>query len=458
MAVLGSMMIERDAVEKAVDVLDEKDFYQDAHRKIFAAGRELFARGDGVDLVTVGEQLRRAKQLDDVGGTAYLTELIHKVATAAHVDYYAKIVREKAVLRDMINAATTIVGNCYGEVKEAPALLDEAQALIMRVAERQNTAAVTEAKDLAHEVIEQIEMRAKEKKAVTGVPSGLRDLDRMTSGFQKSDMILIAARPSQGKTALALSIAANAVLDPKEPRAVLVFSLEMAKQAIMERFISSEARVDLSQIRNGYFPREKWTALTNAAATFSEAPLYINDQPGLSVLQVRSIARQLHADLRRKGKKLDMIMVDYLQLMRGSGKTESRQQEVSEISRGLKFLARDLNIPVIALSQLSRRTEDKGRTDGRPQLSDLRESGALEQDADLVGFIYREAFYKPNDPNIDDSKAEIIIAKQRQGPTGSVEVRFVRKYTRFENAAPEGMAGGSEPPPDELEPIQQSIV
>ena len=452
MAVLGSMMIEKDAVEKAVDALEERDFYQDAHRKIFRSARDLFTRGDGVDLVTIGEDLRRNKLLEDVGGQIYLAELIHKVATAAHVDYYAKIVREKAILREMITAATGIVTSCYGEVKEAPALLDEAQASIMRVAERQGSHSVTEAKDLAHEVIEIIELRAKEKKAVTGVPSGLRYLDQATAGFQKSDLILIAARPSQGKTALALSIAANAVLDTKEPRAVLLFSMEMAKQAIMERFIASEARVDLSQIRNGYFPREKWTALTNAAATFSEAPLFINDQPGLSVLTVRSVSRQLAADLRRKGKRLDMIVVDYLQLMRGSGKMESRQQEVSEISRGLKFLARDLNLPVIALSQLSRRTEEKGRTDGRPQLSDLRESGALEQDADLVAFIYREAFYKPNDPNVDDSKAEIIIAKQRQGPTGTVDVRFIRKYTRFENPAPEG--GSSEPSPDDVEPIQ----
>jgi replicative DNA helicase len=418
--------------------------------------RGLYERGEAADFVTVGEDLRRNKQLDDVGGQAYLTDLLHKVATAAHVDYYAKIVREKAILREMINAATTIVSNCYGEVKDPPALLDEAQAAIMRVAERQSMHGVVAAGDLAHEVIEMIEQRAKEKRAVTGVPSGLKYLDAQTSGFQKSDLILIAARPSQGKTALALTIAANAVLDPKEPRAVLLFSLEMAKQAIMERFIAAEARVDLSQIRNGYFPRDKWTALTNAAATFSEAPLYINDQPGLSVLTVRSVSRQLAADLRRKGKRLDMVMIDYLQLMRGSGRTESRQQEVSEISRGLKFLARDLNVPVIALSQLSRRTEDKGRTDGRPQLSDLRESGALEQDADVVAFIYREAFYKQNDPTVDDSKAEIIIAKQRQGPTGSVDARFIRKYTRFENPLPGGDSGG-EPDAEEAEPIQTSF-
>ena len=443
MAVLGSMMIERDAVEKAVDALEEKDFYQDAHRKIFRALCGLYSHGDAVDLVTTGEELRRQKLLDDVGGTAYLTELIHKVATAAHVDYYAKIVREKAILREMINAATNIVSGCYGEVKEPAQLLDDAQASIMRVAERQSMHGVVEAKDLAHEVIEQIELAHNRKQLVTGVSSGLKDFDRLTSGFQKSDLVLIAARPSQGKTALALNIAANVVLS-ETPHPVLVFSFEMSKHAIMERFIASEARVNLQQVRNGFFPRNRWTDLTNSAARFSEAPLYIVDMPGLSVLQLRSVARQLAADLRRKGKRLSLIIIDYLQLMRGSSnRSENRQQEVSDISRGLKFLARDLEVPVIALSQLSRRTEEKGRVDSRPQLSDLRESGALEQDADLVAFIYRESYYKQNDPALE-GKAEIIIAKQRQGPTGKVEVSFIRDYTRFENAAPEG-ASASEP-------------
>ena len=450
MAVLGSMMIERDAVEKALDVLDEKDFYQDAHRKIYRACKEIFTRGDGVDLVTVGEELRRSKLLEDVGGTAYLTELIHKVATAAHVDYYAKIVREKAILREMISAATQIVTNCFGEVKEPQHLLDEAQAAIMRVAERQQTTGVVEAKDLAHEVIEQIEQAANNKKSVTGIPSGLREIDRMTSGFQNSDLILIGARPSQGKTALALNIAANIVLS-EEPRPVLFFSLEMSRHAIMQRFIASEARVSLQSVRNGFFPRQKWTDLTNAAARYSEAPLAVVDFSNLSVLNVRSISRQYAADLRRRGKKLGLIMIDYLQLMRGSGnRNENRQQEVSEISRGLKFLARDLDVPVIALSQLSRRTEDKGRTDQKPMLSDLRESGALEQDADLIMFIYRESYYKRNDPTLEN-KAEIIIAKQRQGPTGDVPLAFVREYTRFENAAPEGEGGDAGAPAEIVE-------
>ncbi len=439
MAVLGSMLIERDAVEKAVDVLMEKDFYQDGHRKIFTAMRELYNRGDAVDVVTVGEELKRQKLLEEIGGTNALTDLIHKVATAAHVDYYARIVKDKSILRELINCSTQIVTNCYTEAQEPSKILDDAQASVLKVAERQSLHGVIEARDLAHEVIEQIEAAHKNKVSVTGVPSGLKDLDAQTTGFQKSDLILLAARPSVGKTALALNITSNIVLHPTDPRPVLVFSMEMGKHAIMQRFIAAEARVGLQQIRTGFFPREKWTDLTNAAARFSEAPLYVVDTPGLSVLTVRSLARQLSAELRRKGKELGLIMIDYLQLMRGSSsRAESRQQEVSEISRGLKFLARDLNVPVIALSQLSRAPEEKGSTNARPLLSHLRESGSLEQDADVVMFIHRDSYQKSNDPTVDDKKAEIIIAKQRQGPTGTVEVGFLKQYTKFVDAAREG--------------------
>lgn len=443
MAVLGSMLIERDAVEKAVDALAEKDFYVDNHRRIFAVLKALYERGDGVDVVTAGEELGRLKVLESIGGMQALTDLVHKVATAAHVDYYARLVKEKSILRELITTATAVVTACYTEAKEPTQILDEAQANILKVSERQSLHGVVESKDLAHEVIEQIEIAHRRKQAVTGVSSGLKRVDEITTGFQKSDLILIAARPSQGKTALALNIAANIVLAEK-PQPVLIFSMEMSKHAIMERFISSEARVDLRQVRTGYFAREKWTDLTNAAARLSEAPLFIVDTPGLSVLTVRSLARQVASDLKRRGKSLGIVMIDYLQLMRGSSfRSENRQQEVSEISRGLKFLARDLNVPVIALSQLSRRTEEKGRTDARPQLSDLRESGALEQDADLVAFIYRESYYKQNDPSLE-GKAEIIIAKQRQGPTGNVEVKFLRQFTRFVDADP--TSGGDEEP------------
>ncbi|MDE1976019.1 MAG: replicative DNA helicase [Elusimicrobia bacterium] len=433
-AVLGAMLLSKDAVEKALDIIEDRDFYQDSHRRIYFAARSLYERNEAVDVVTVGEELRRQKALDDVGGMELLTDLVNRVATAAHVEHYARLVRDKAILRELIATATNVVTACYQEAKEPSEILDEAQASVLKVAEKQVLRGVLDVKALAHEAIEQIEAAVKRRERVIGVPSGIANLDRVTAGFQKSDLILIAARPSQGKTALALNIAANAALNPKNPVPTLFFSMEMSGMALMQRLMASDARINLQDMRTGFLARDRWTALTSAAAKFSEAPLRIVDMPGLSVTTVRSIARQNAVDWRRQGKELGLIVIDYLQLMRGSSfRSESRQQEVSEISRGLKFLARDLNIPVIALSQLSRRPEDKGRSDGRPQLSDLRESGALEQDADLVAFIYRESYYKRDDPTIDETKAEIIVAKNRQGPTDAVPVRFFREYTRFEN-------------------------
>jgi len=431
MAVLGSMLIERDAAERALDILADRDFYQDSHRRVFRAMADLAGRSSAVDYVTVGEELRKLKQLDEVGGMGYLSELMHKVATAAHVEHYARIVKDKSILRELITTATGVVAACYKEEKPPAEILDEAQADVLRVSQRQPLQGVVEAKDLAHEVLDQIEAAHKAKRAVTGISSGLKALDKLTTGFQKSDLILIAARPSQGKTALALNVASHVVLEEKLP--VLFFSLEMSRHAIMQRLIASEARVNLMDIRTGYFPAKYWTNLTNATARFSDSALHVVDSPNLSVLTARSIARQLASKLRRENRELALIVIDYLQLMRGGGRVESRQQEVSEISRGLKFLARDLNVPVIALSQLSRRPEEKGRADTKPMLSDLRESGALEQDADLVAFIYRESYYKQNDPTLE-RKAEIIVAKQRQGPVGTVEVAFDRRITRFDNA------------------------
>ena len=452
MAVLGSMLIQSEAVEEALNICGEADFYKDAHRTIFSAIGVLYNAGVAADLVTVGEELRKRNVLGEVGGVAYLSECTHKVATAAHVKHYAEIVHEKAILRELINTSTRIISECYSE-REPGELLDDAQAQIMLVAQKQSTTGFIEASKLAHEVIEDIEKLHQRKEAVTGVATGFAALDKKTSGFQKGDLILIAARPSQGKTALALNIAGHVVLEKKQP--VAFFSMEMSRSAIMQRLIASEARVNLYEVRSGFFRRDRWTHLTNAAARLSESHLFIDDTPGLSVLEVRSRARRLATEVKRKGLTLAMVMIDYLQLMRGSSKSvESRQQEVAEISRGLKFLARDLNVPVVALSQLSRRVEEKGRTDGKPQLSDLRESGALEQDADLVAFIWREAAAKPSDPSIDDSKAEIIIAKQRQGPTGSIDVRFNRDITRFENLDPEG----SEAPSDEPVASQDSFA
>jgi replicative DNA helicase len=430
MAVLGSMLIEKEAAEKALDLLHESDFYLDAHKRIFRSIHALFGAGQAIDAVTVSEELRKKSELDGVGGGAFLAELINKVTTAAHVEYYGKLVKEKAILRDLIAAATGVVTACYTQEKDPKQILDEAQGSILKVSERQTLQGVTEMKDLVHEVVDQIERAHHSKQEVTGIPTGLRAFDKMTTGFQKSDLILIAARPSQGKTAIALNMVAHAVLEKGLP--VLFFSLEMNKHAIMQRFIASEAKVNLKDIRTGYFERDRWQDLTGAAARFAEAPLFINDNPGMTVMNVRTISRQLMTRLRLENKALSMVVIDYLQLLRGGGggRQENRQQEVSEISRSLKQLARELNLPVIALSQLSRASEDKSRLDNRPKLSDLRESGSLEQDADVVAMIHREGYYKPNDPTLEN-KAEIIIAKQRQGPTGSVPVTFLRSITRF---------------------------
>jgi replicative DNA helicase len=433
MAVLGSMLIEREAAEKALDALHENDFYVDAHKRVFRSVFALFNAGQAVDVVTVSEELRRKGDLDAVGGGAFLAELINKVTTAAHVEYYARLVKEKALLRDLISAATGVVTACYSQEKDTKVLMDEAQAAILKVSERQAMHGVVSAKEIVHEVVDQIEKAVHSKQDVTGVASGIRAFDRMTTGFQKSDLILIAARPSMGKTAFAQNIIAHVVLEKNSP--VLFFSLEMNKHAIMQRFIAAEAKINLKDMRTGFFRRDRWQDLTSAAARFAESPLYINDNPGMTVFSVRAIARQVMSRLKQENKTLGMVVIDYLQLLRGGGsRQENRQQEVSEISRGLKQLARELNIPVIALSQLSRASEDKTRTDNRPKLSDLRESGSLEQDADLVTLIHREGYYKPNDPTLEN-KAQLIIAKQRQGPTGIVDVLFLRDITRFVDEA-----------------------
>jgi replicative DNA helicase len=439
MAVLGSMLIEREAAEKALDALHESDFYLDPHKRIFRALHGLFNAGHAIDLVTVSEELRKKSELDAVGGGAYLGDLINKVTTAAHVEYYARLVKEKAILRDLINAATGVVTACYTQEKETKQILDEAQGSILKVSERQTLHGVIHAKEIVHEVVDQIEKAVHSKQRVTGVPTGLTAFDRVTTGFQKSDLILIAARPSMGKTALAQNIVAHVVLEKNVP--VLFFSLEMNRHAIMHRFIAAEAKVNLRDIRTGFFKRDRWQDLTTAAARFAEAPLFINDNPGMTVFNIRAISRQLMTRLRQEKKELGMVVIDYLQLLRGGGsRQENRQQEVSEISRALKQLAREMNVPVIALAQLSRASEDKTRTDNKPKLSDLRESGSLEQDADLVVLIHREGYYKRNDPTLEN-KATLIIAKQRQGPTEDVDVQFQRDITRFVDAA----AGGEEP-------------
>ncbi len=453
MAVLGSMMIEREAIDSALEWVEEKHFYQDSHRKIFRAIFSLNNKQQAADLITVTEELRRDGALAEVGGQGYLTDLINRVATAAHVKHYAQLVREKFVLRELINVSTGIISQCHAGEKDMQGIVDEAERRIFGVAQGSASHGFEGSATLAHEVIDQIGKLHQNKNLVTGVSTGFKELDRLTSGFQKSDLIIIAARPSQGKTAFAMNIAAQVATHKTTPRAVGVFSLEMSKHSIFQRMVCAEARADLHQVRSGFFRKELWTNLTNAAARLGEADLFIDDSGSLSIVDIRTRARRLSSDLARRNKELGLIVIDYLQLVAGSNasRRDGRQQEVSEISRSLKALARDLKVPVVALSQLSRRVEEKGR-EGRPMLSDLRESGAIEQDADLVMFIYREASYKsPLEVSVEDQrKAEIIIAKQRNGPTDTVPLQFFREWTRFENPAPEG----SDAPQD----IQRSVL
>jgi len=429
MAVLGAMLIEREAQAKALDVLDESCFYKTAHQQIFRVMADLFSQGSVIDVVTVAEKLKTARLLTDIGGATYLTNLSQLLPTAASVDHYAKLVKEKATLRHLIAAATRIVTSCYDQREEVGALLDQAEQAIFSIAQSKVDKGFVPVSDLVHDVIETVEKLYQRKSHVTGISTGFTELDTMTSGFQPANLIIIAGRPSMGKTSFALNIAEHVAIRDKKP--VALFSLEMSREELMFRLLCSQARVNSHQVRRGYLEKKYWNTLTAAASSLSESPIYIDDTSSLSVLEMRARARRLAAELAAKGTPLSMILVDYLQLMRGMGKIESRQQEISEISRSLKGLARDLRVPVIALSQLSRRPEEKGR-EGRPQLSDLRESGALEQDADLVAFIFREEMYKPQDLDVQ-GKAKITIAKQRNGPTGEFELTFIKEYTKFEN-------------------------
>lgn len=441
MAVLGSMLIEKEAIESALEILEAKHFYNDSHKKIFKAIADIHNKNRAVDILTLSEELKKQNQLQELGGEAYLSELIGKVSTAAHVQNYAEIVRHKAVLRELINVSTGIVERSYSQQQDTDVLLDYAQEQIFSIVQKQTIQGFSPARILSHEVMERIEQAHINKASITGVPTGFSRFDEMTGGLQKSDLIILAARPSQGKTAMALNIAYHAAVEKKIP--VAVFSLEMGKHSIFERMVCSSARADLHEVRRGMFRREIWTDLTRVLAELAESPMWIDDTPGLSVLDIRARARRLASELKGQGKELGLIIIDYLQLIRGGSRIESRQQEVSEISRQLKNLARTLNLPILALSQLNRRSEDKSREGNRPQLSDLRESGSLEQDADVVALIWREEYYKRDDPTIKNL-AKLLIAKQRNGPVGDVDLHFFHEYTRFDNPAPSGLEAISE--------------
>lgn len=428
MAVLGAMLIEKEAIAKAIEIIEEKSFYREAHRWIYRVIIGLYSEDKAVDPLTVAEELRKQHLLSEVGGMAYLTQLIETVSTAAHVEYYARIVREKTILRELINAATQIVSDSYSQEDDVELILDKAESRIFAVVQRRVEKGFIPVSQLLTTVMETVETFFKNKEHVTGVPTGFKDFDLLTAGLQPANMVIIAGRPSMGKTAFSLNIAAHVGVEHKLP--VAIFSLEMSRQELLLRILCSEARVSTHKLRGGFLPRESWTPLTTTASRLSESPIFLDDTPSLSVLEIRARARRLAAELHTQGKNLSLIIVDYLQLLRGHSRADNRQQEISEISRALKGLSRDLNVPLLALSQLSRRPEEKGR-EGRPQLSDLRESGALEQDADVVVFIYRESMYKPDDPDLQN-KAKLIIAKQRNGPTGEVDLLFFRDFTRFE--------------------------
>ena len=422
MSVLGSMLIEEEAISRTVEILDSSHFYRESHQKIFSAIIKLYEDGRGVDLITLTEKLKKENLLDRIDGISYLTALVNSVPTAANVVYYARIVREKAIIRNLISACTQLVTESYGLTRDVDALLDKAEKIIFDIAQRKIEGRFIPFKDIIKDSIETIDRLYQKKENITGVATGFQSLDIKTAGLQASDLIIIAGRPSMGKSSFACCIAEHAAVVEKKP--VAIFSLEMSKEQLVQRMLCSHARINAHNVRTGYLSQSDWPKLTNAAGKLSEAPIFVDDTPGISVLELRAKARRLKAQ-----HDIKLIIIDYLQLMQGSRGSESRQQEISDISRSLKALARELDVPLIAVSQLSRAVES--RSDHRPQLSDLRESGALEQDADVVLLLLREEYYQPTEEN--KGLAEVIISKQRNGPVGSLKMAFIKEYTRFES-------------------------
>ncbi|MBI3325599.1 MAG: replicative DNA helicase [Nitrospinae bacterium] len=427
--VLGAILLENDALLKVLEILRPEDtrvnFYREAHRKIYEASIALFERSEPIDLVTLTEVLRKRNQLEEIGGSTYLATLQEAAVTAANVRHHARLVREKAILRSLINAATEIIAESYEHTEDVEELLDRAERLIFEISEKRVNPAFAILKDVLKESIRYTEQLYERRELITGLPTGFHDFDQLTAGLQPSDLIIIAGRPGMGKTSYALSIARNVGVKVKGPReAVAIFSLEMSKEQLALRLLCAEARIDSSKLRRGFLDKNEWGRLVNAANDLSEAPIFIDDSPALTVLDVRAKGRRLQAE-----HGLSLIIVDYLQLIRGRGRVESRQQEISEISRSLKALAKELKVPVVALSQLSRAVEQ--RSDRRPQLADLRESGALEQDSDLIVFIYRDEIY--NKDTRDKGIAEVIVGKQRNGPIDTVKLAFLKEYARFED-------------------------
>ena len=433
-SLLSAILVDNTALLEVVETLSAADFYRTAHQKIYDAITDLFDKAEPIDLVTLNNHLKEKGHLEAVGGSAFLARLVDVVPLAANAQHYARIVHDKAVLRRLIEKANAISKRCFQEQGPTDEIVDFAENAIFEIADQKARQAFYPLSKLIDVNIDFLEEKQKNKSLVTGVPTGFGQIDNLTSGLQNSDLIILAARPSMGKTALALNIARNAAVEAGVP--VAVFSLEMSKEQLSLRLLCSEARIDSSRLRSGFFSMEDWQRLTDAAGVLSAAPIFIDDSASLTAMEVRAKARRLKMD-----KNIGLIVIDYLQLMQGRAGAERRDLEISEISRSLKALAKEINLPVIALSQLNRMLEQ--RNDRRPRLSDLRESGALEQDADVVAFIYRDEVYNKEENNPNKGTAEIILAKQRNGPTGDIKLTFLNAYTRFENLAPEAMRGNA---------------
>jgi len=425
-SVLGAILLHNDAFNLAAEIIKSTDFFRDAHRRIFEKMSDLAERGEAIDLVTLKEALGRSGEIDEVGGPAYITALVDGVPRSTNIEHYARIIKEKATLRNLIFSANKILSNAYGAEENADIILDEAEHAIFAIADDKVRDGFVSMRELAHSSLETIEQLHARKELITGVPTGFTDLDEMMSGLQRSDLVIVAARPSMGKTSLVLNIAQH--VGTKTDLTVGVFSLEMSKEQLFLRMLTAEARIDAHRLRSGFLGEKDWGKLSQAIGTLSETKIFIDDTPSIGTLEMRAKCRRLAAE-----HGLHLVIVDYIQLMQGRGRFENRTLELGSISRSLKGLAKELNVPIVVLSQLSRAPES--RADHRPQLSDLRESGALEQDADVVIFIYREDQYtdKAAPPSDAQGVAELIIGKQRNGPTGIVKLAFIREFTRFEN-------------------------
>jgi replicative DNA helicase len=423
-AVLGGVFLRPGLIDSLLDLIGEDDFYSPAHRCIFQACLALYQRNVPIDLVTLADHLQGSGQLEQVGGPVYLASLSESLVATSHAESYARIVRDKAILRRLIEAATRIVVSCHDGGQDVDKVLDESEQAIFSISEAKIKSVFSTTKELVNQVFEHLEKRVERQELITGVPTGFHKLDEMTAGLQPSDLIIIAARPSMGKTAFALNIAMRAAVLHNVPTAI--FSLEMSKEQLMMRMMCAWGKVDLAKFRRGFLSEEDWTRLYHAADALSQASMFIDDTPALGTLDLRARCRRLKAE-----KKLGLVVVDYLQLMRASRRIDSREQEISDISRNLKGLAKELDLPMMALAQLNRKVED--RSNRRPMLSDLRESGAIEQDADVIAFIYRDEVYNKQKDNPKKGIAEIIVGKQRNGPVGEVELAYLDTFTAFEN-------------------------